>query len=271
MAGLQQGSMPRALVFFAHPDDEVLAIGGRLERWRDATFVSATDGAPSDGADARQHGFASLADYREARRQELRAAFADAALPADLLRVLAVDDEGSVVADQQAALHLPELTRTFLQMLHELRPEVVLTHPYEGGHPDHDACAFAAHTAVRMLGGATVPIVEAPSYHAGPHGLETGRFLPHQGAGQERRWVLSAAERAAKHRRLACFASQQTTLAQFGCEVELLREAPAYDFLQPPHAGELWYERYPWGMTGERFRQLAASAEALLNGAGAKA
>ena len=25
----------------------------------------------------------------------------------------------------------------------------VMTHPYEGGHPDHDACAFAARAAVR--------------------------------------------------------------------------------------------------------------------------
>lgn len=263
-AGVRPGEVPRALVVFAHPDDEILAIGGQLERWRNAVFVTATDGAPADGADARQHGFASLQRYREARRQELHRAFADAALPLSLLRQIELED-GSPIPDQQAALSLVELTRAVARLYDEVRPEVVVTHPYEGGHPDHDACAFAVHTAARVLGRGDLLIVEAPSYHAGPNGIVTGEFLPYSGTGGERQRVLSSPEQQAKLRRLACFASQQETLALFGCEVELMREAPAYDFLQAPHAGELFYEQFPWGMTGARFRELAASAAAALH------
>ena len=259
VAGLQAGEMPRALVVLAHPDDEVLAVGGRLERWRNAVFVTVTDGAPLDGTDAREHGLAGLDEYREARRQELHSAFADAGLPESNLRLLQLED-GSVVSDQQAIASLSEITRAILRLLRKLRPEVVLTHPYEGGHPDHDACAFAVHVAVSMLRDDAMPILEAPSYHAGPNGIVTGQFLPYPGAGKERRHVLSPAQRQAKQRRLACFTSQQETLALFQCEAESIREAPAYDFMRPPHAGALFYEGFPWGATGERFCQLASAA-----------
>ena len=45
---------------------------------------------------------------------------------------------------------------------------VVLTHAYEGGHPDHDAVAFAVHRAARRTSAA---VVEMPFYHAGPDGV----------------------------------------------------------------------------------------------------
>ena len=53
---------------------------------------------------------------------------------------------------------------------------------------------------------------------------------------------------------LNCFASQKAVLEAFGVERERFRVAPPYDFDQPPHAGRLFYETQPWGMTGERFR-----------------
>ena len=43
-------------------------------------------------------------------------------------------------------------------------------------------------------------------------------------------------------------------------EVEPLRIAPDYRFRHPPHVGTLFYENFPWGMTGERFRSLAGCA-----------
>lgn len=65
---------PRLLVILAHPDDEVLAVGTRLERLSLARLVTVTDRAPEDGADARHHGFSTLEAYREARAAELAAA-----------------------------------------------------------------------------------------------------------------------------------------------------------------------------------------------------
>jgi hypothetical protein len=61
-----------------------------------------------------------------------------------------------------------------------------------------------------------------------------------------------------------CFTSQHDLLAGSATEVEPFREAPNYDFLQPPHPGELHYERLGWGITGELWRRHARAAlEAL--------
>ena len=263
---------PRLLVVLAHPDDEVLALGARLERLCRSRIVTVTDGAPADGVDARQHGFASLADYREARHAELTAALAHAGLPtsvADPFPAL------TPVADQRAAWHLKELTLGLLAILQEFAPEAVLTHPYEGGHPDHDACAFAVHAALRLhrqlalrSGAQDSPplLLEAPFYHNDGNGnMLTGAFL-YADRFPSLTLPLSLQERENKRARLACFISQAETLEQFPTESEALRIAPAYDFAQPPHAGKLLYECFPWGMTGDHFRRLTTEAEGQLSG-----
>ncbi len=266
------GELPRLLVVLAHSDDEVLAVGGRLERMRASRMLCVTDGAPADGADARAHGFGSLQRYRDARRAELLAALALGGVPPSCAATLAVKTGEAlrVLADQTAALHLADLTRAVLAEIQEFRPEAVLTHPYEGGHPDHDACAFAIRTALELMGeGERPPVLEAPFYHAGPSGIETGCFLPGNDAPQEAVVCdLSAEEQKRKRDRLACFASQTETLAQFGVEREMFRVAPLYDFTQPPHGGRLFYENFSWGMSGARFRELAAAASTELGFSG---
>jgi len=60
-----------------------------------------------------------------------------------------------------------------------------------------------------------------------------------------------------KRRMLQCFATQRTTLAPFSRYVESFRVAPMYDFTKAPHRGRLYYEKFPWGVTGEEWRALA--------------
>ena len=263
---------PRLLVVLAHPDDEVLALGARLERLYASRLVTVTDGAPKDGADALQHGFESLAAYREQRHAELAAALALAGLSEGVTTPFPFMP---VFPDQQAARHLEELTLGLVASLEEFAPEAVLTHPYEGGHPDHDACAFIVHTALRMHRSRTIAaqtedprplLLEAPFYfNNGDGGLRTGTFL-HAEQFTSQRLPLSPQERANKQARLACFGSQAGTLGQFGTESESFRLAPLYDFSIPPHEGKLLYECFPWGMTGAHFRTLAAEAEHRLVG-----
>ena len=245
--------LPRVLVVLAHPDDEVLALGSRLERYRESRLLCVTDGAPRDGEDAQAHGFTNLEAYREARREELTKALAQAGLPPDASRSLAIPDK-------EAAFHLAALTEAVAREIAEFQPEAVLTHPYEGGHPDHDSCAFAVHAAVSLSPRGTAPVlVEAPSYHADPRGIVIGQFLLHTQSPQAVIRELSETEQERKHARLACFVSQRDMLAQFPVTQEQFRIAPQYDFTAAPHDGLLLYES--WGfLTGERFRDAAQAA-----------
>ena len=55
-----------------------------------------------------------------------------------------------LVPDKQAAHQMGKLTNLLAPMLQD--HDLLMTHPYEGGHPDHDACAFMAHAAARLGG-----------------------------------------------------------------------------------------------------------------------
>ena len=260
-----QGAMPRVLVVMAHPDDEVLAVGAQMERMAGCRFVCVTDGAPEDGADASAHGFASLTQYRAARRWELACALGSAGLPASVAGSLVLDD-GNAVPDQRAAGLLAEITRAIRREIEAFHPEMVLTHPYEGGHPDHDATAFAAWAAVQSIAEPQRPLLaEAVGYHAGTGGqtvwMKTGQFLPRSDADDVRVCHLRPEQQEKKRALLGCFSSQAETLGQFGVEREAFRLAPAYCFGRAPHEGVLLYEAHGWGgLTGAEFRSRAIAA-----------
>lgn len=261
---------PRLLVVLAHPDDEVLALGGRMDRLRASRLLTVTDGAPADGADVATHGFSSRESYRSARRGELDRALLLAGLSPSLASALVLGG-GETIADQTTAFHLPALARALRREIDRFQPDAVLTHPYEGGHPDHDSTAFAVHAALRLPGTGTPLLVEAPSYHSrevrepGQPGIATGCFLPTPAPQTPvTRYQLSEQEQHRKKALLGCFASQTETLAQFTTTAELFRPAPSYRFTEPPHPGRLFYEHFPWGMSGSRFRELVLLALADL-------
>lgn len=236
-----------------------------MRRYRGARWIHVTDGAPRNETDSRANGFPSHQAYRDARFTELDRAFHAAGLAG-------VEHECLGFADQSAAHHLIGLTGCVGDRLREYRPDAVFTHPYEGGHPDHDACAFAVHHAVAGLrneGGlvshAPVPhVIEATFYHAGPDGIETGCFLPRLPAIREAVYGLSEEEKAAKNAVLGCFSTQKEMLRYFSLEAERFRLAPPYDFKHPPHVGRTFYDNFSWGMTSRHFCELTAQAEAAL-------
>ena len=94
--------------------------------------------------------------------------------------------------------------------------------------------------------------------------METGSFVPSRDAPQERTLTLDPDELARKRAMLDCFTSQRETLKLFGLEQERFRIAPTYDFTQPPHANGFLYDRFPWGITSQRFLELATAAHAEL-------
>ena len=248
----------RWLAVVAHPDDEVLGCGALLSRLPDVDVVHVTDGAPRDGGDARRHGFDTPEAYAAARWREARAALVLAGVPEER-------HHGFGIADQGAAHALADVARRLLPVV--ARAGAVLTHAYEGGHPDHDAVAFAVHAAVR-LAGATVPVYEMPFYHAAPEGWARQVFLPGEG-GAPHGLALSEAERHLKHRMAACHATQGATLAGFALDRELYRLAPPHDFARRPHGGDLLYERHGWGLDWAGWVSAVRGAEAELGLAGA--
>jgi LmbE family N-acetylglucosaminyl deacetylase len=247
--------LPRTLVVAAHPDDETAGLGSRIGRFSDLTILHVTDGSPLDLRDARTNGFDSRQPYASARRMELKRALQCCGVKA--AEALTLD-----VIDQRACFHLPDITIAIAHHILAFRPELILTHSYEGGHPDHDACAFAVHTAVEMTG--LGQIGEFASYHAGAEGVVASDFLP----GPEPVFTchLTAGEREVKKRMMDAFFTQRTVLEMFSPDVERYRPAPAYDFTLPPHPGRLYYENFEWGVNGERFRELARRAVAEFRG-----
>jgi LmbE family N-acetylglucosaminyl deacetylase len=243
----------RTAIVAAHPDDETLGAGHCLRWLREPVIIHITDGAPRDLRDAAANGFSSRQEYAEERRREfLECLRAGDVHPAQMIELGYVD--------QEASLRMPELAREIQRLLQRCRIEVVLTHPYEGGHPDHDATALAVRAACLRLPPAARPVVmEFTSYHNRDGRMETGTFLPDPNA-REIVFKLGADARARKERMLACFQTQKKVLEQFGTAEEHFRPAPVYDFTAPPHAGPLFYEAFQLGMTAERWRSLAREA-----------
>jgi LmbE family N-acetylglucosaminyl deacetylase len=248
--------MNRALtiVLAPHPDDEVIGAGWLLTRCTNAVVLHATDGAPRDRRLWSQRAPRHRAQYAKLRRTEALNALRLAGLSAERVRCLPF-------VDQELALDLVALTRAVRDTCLQLSAAGIIAPPYEGGHPDHDACAFAAQAAARLVErscGRRPFICEMTSYHRRDGALCTQRFLPN--ATCEYVHMLEPDEHARKRSMLACFESQREVLAAFHADEERFRLAPEYDFGAPPHAPPLHYEQLGWRLRADDFCRFASRA-----------
>jgi LmbE family N-acetylglucosaminyl deacetylase len=233
----------RVSLVVAHPDDETIAATTLLLRLPHCTVVSVTNGTLGSG-DA------------SVRRDERARALAIAGIEPSRIHELDVPDQG-------AAYSLVSVARRLARLFRSLDVRTVVTHPYEGGHPDHDATAFAVHAAARLVARddrrrAPPVVLELSSYHERAGEMAVGSFLP-SARHPERTVRLTPAERTFKRRMYECYESQRAVLAYFPIAVERFRAAPRYDFGAPP-AEHLWYAHFAWGMTGPRWLELASDA-----------
>lgn len=249
------GAPLRLLIVVAHPDDEAIGAGALLGHYPDATVAHLTDGGGVEDSTARARGFASRTEYASARRQEVVAALSIVGIPAHRVRSLGIPDG-------QAGRQLVESCHHIMGLLDDLQPDVVLTHPYEGGHSDHDATAFGVHLAAGILrreGGKAPIVLELTSYHNSNGQRVRGRFLSHDGV-RVRTVVLDDAARMRKAGMFASFSTQRDVLEKFPLHVERFRVAPRYLFTEAPHEGVLDYERFCVSITGTEWRAKAAAA-----------
>jgi N-acetylglucosamine malate deacetylase 2 len=254
LGNLRDPRVGSIVVVAAHPDDEVIGAGAHLGFWPNLTVVHVTDGAPRDDHYAREAGFPDRQAYAAARRREASAALALAGVSAERMIGLAF-------TDQEASLHLRDIAGRLAALVGTVRPAVIVTHAYEGGHPDHDATCFAVHAACGIIersGSVPPALVEMSAYFGKEGERVTGAFLPP--AEESVTIQLDEADRARKERMLLCHASQHDLLRAFPPDRECFRPAPRYDFRQAPHAGRLFYEYDDTGITGGRWRELAGAA-----------
>lgn len=250
-----QGRIPtaslRVVILAAHSDDETIGASALLAKFPQSRVVYLTDGAPrnqqlwSPDASGSREGYAAM------RRSEAEASLAHAGISAQQITWL-----GGV--DQEAILASAALTRAFAEYLRTNRADVIVTHPYEGGHPDHDTAALVARAAI-AVSAADAVLLEMTSYHAGSGGCVSGKFLDSDPS-CEIRFELSAEQSNRKRQMLDAHASQRAVLASFRVDDERLRLAPEYDFSKPPHQGQLWYESMHWQLSGAQWRVLAGNA-----------
>ena len=213
------------LVLVAHPDDESIGCGILLQRIAAAHILLCTDGA---GVRARPWYLRTLLARRQARKRfvELRSALAVAGIRQ--IRTM------PGIPDQKLHTFLARAAGMIERHISERRPEAILSHAFEAGHPDHDSCAILARWAGLKF---SLPVWEMPLYHR----LTPGSPLIHQHflrpIGNEVVLFPTPEELERKRRMLSQHRSQAAVISEFDAARELFRPQPSYDFSVNPNPG----------------------------------
>jgi LmbE family N-acetylglucosaminyl deacetylase len=226
--------LQRPLVFVAHQDDEAIGCGVLLQRAESPFVIFATDGAPEDPHFWSKYG--SREALAEVRRKEAERAMAEVGVREH--RILGF-------TDQQLHRNLGDALEMLRRIAREHRSTATVTHAYEGGHPDHDACSYLAARAGEQLG---LEVWEMPLYHRNGGSGHVQQFID-----GEAEFVIdpSDAEQESKRRMSAAYVSQGDVIRNFPERREIFRRQRKYDYARRPHEGKLNYEAWGWPITGE--------------------
>jgi LmbE family N-acetylglucosaminyl deacetylase len=230
---MTESLLQRPLVLVAHQDDEALGCGILLQRAQDPVVIFATDGAPVDEYFWREYG--SRERLAVIRRQEAARA---------MMEIGVRHYEILAFRDQRLFEHLHAALDRVLKFARDHACRTIVTHAYEGGHPDHDACSYLGFLSGECLG---IPVWEMPLYHRANGSPQMQCFIT-----GEADIVLTPteAEYDRKRRMAAAYVSQGEVIRAFPERTEIFRGQPRYDYSRPPHVGTLNYEAWHWPIAG---------------------
>lgn len=250
------GQLERAVhcaVIVAHPADEVIGAGCLISKLAEVSVLHITDGAPPDDETAQQWGFSDRQTYKEQRREETAAALA----LANVKQIIELHLE-----NQTAAHCLADLTKKITGFLQQTGADIVVTHPYEGGHPDHDATAFATHTATRLMRSNGMRPPDLFEMALRPDDEGRGRCCDFLTSPNQETTTLVPDECSIelKQKMYELLATQRESLKASVLGPEKFRQPQKYDFTMPPHEGKLHYERLNCNVSSEQWHSLACEA-----------
>lgn len=234
----------RTLLLVAHPDDETVGCAALLQRVREPIVAFATDGAPRDPHFWSSYG--SRLQYARVREEEARRALGMIGVSeVEFMGLQPVETEG--IADQELYVNLRIAFERISALILRHRPRALLTHAYEGGHPDHDSCSFLGAQLAARHG---LHVWEFPLYHRHSEGnIAHQRFVVPSDR-EEGLLEITPEEADNKRRMLDAYVSQRTILSEFDPNLERFRSQHEYDYSLPPHEGVLNYEAWGWHITG---------------------
>jgi len=214
----------RPLIFVAHPDDETLSCGGLIQRMANSLVVFATDAAPLGYG--MENKFGTLQDYSEKRFQEASRALGH--VPSCAFERL-TKSNGAYFADQHLFQDLREAAASLVAITRSFLPDAIVSHAYEGGHIDHDACSFLAAHAAKTV---SARHFEFPLYWINRNGQDVFQTF-REAIGGVIELELSEVERKVKQKMFAEYETQQEIMKVFSIRVERFRASMGQDFSKP--------------------------------------
>ncbi len=206
------------ILLVAHPDDESIGAGLLLQRLRRACIVFCADGTSWWPLYWLTYCFPPV--YARLRRQEAVVAIGMAGR----------HHEAQFLGhpDGSLATELVSAYQALAGLFRSWQPEHVITHAFEGGHEDHDACSFLAAALCKEF---NCQAWEMPLYY---RNATTGKvirqaFAPDDPDG-EILTPISESELAIKKAMLAAHASQQDIVSRFDPGCERFRRQPVHDY-----------------------------------------
>lgn len=228
------GSMPvakdsRVLFVVASPGDEVAGAGvwiSRRSRPGDVFILHITTGCTAP----------LRSEQATVRRSEVHQALAMIRIPSRNCSYIPIESES-------AHHHFAEVVEAIEQSIADCCPSLLITHAYEGGHPDCDAASLATAAAIHQRFASMPKVLEFPLCHADCDGTMVGGEFLNDATWPASEIVLpSPCELAMKKRVLGAYRFQREKWNALPEGPEVFRPLPPYDYTRSPHCWPVWYE-----------------------------